>query len=215
MKRIGSVQTKDQIADVIREFIISGRLIPEQEIVQEELADQLQLSRTPVREALQQLEKEGYLERLANRHMRIRATSPDEITRAFKIIAGIEYELLDIIMVKDIDILSLEKILRKLLDTCDTNQLNKARAYELEIHRTISEITSYGYLATLHQKLLAGYPRYAIMNSDSIPEGRVNGLRVAMDLLKRKSKAELKAAVEEYYFNLAACFFGSISPSGL
>lgn len=215
MKRIGSVQTKDQIADVIREFIISGKLTPEQEIVQEELADQLQLSRTPVREALQQLEKEGYLERLANRHMRIRATSPDEIARAFKIISDIEFELLDIIMVKDIDVISLEKIFGKFIDYCDTHQVNKARAYEFEIHRTISEITGYGYLATLHQKLLAGYPRYAIMNYDSISERRVNSLRVAMDLLKRKSKTELKAAVEEYYLNLAACFFGSVSPSGL
>jgi len=52
------------------------------------------------------------------------------------------------------------------------------------------------------------------MNSDRTPSGRVNSLRNIIDLLKRKSKTELKAAVEEYYIKLAACLNGNKSTSG-
>lgn len=208
MKKIGSVQTKDQIADVLREYVISGRLIPEQEIVQEELADQLQLSRTPVREALQLLEKEGYLERLSNRHMRVRATSPDEVMRIFMIIAGIEYELMDIILGKDIDISVLSEIFGKYLGAIEESQIHQARMYELELHRAVSETTGYGYLANLHQRLLAGYPGYVIMNSDEGPAGRLKNIKRIMEALEVRSKTELKAAVGDYYLDLAACYGG-------
>lgn len=208
MKKIGSVQTKDQIADVLREYVISGRLVPEQEIVQEELADQLQLSRTPVREALQLLEKEGYLERLSNRHMRVRATSPDEIMRIFMIIAGIEYELMDIILGKGTGISGLSEIFGKFLEAIEESQIHKARVYELELHRAVSETTGYGYLANLHQRLLAGYPGYVIMNSDEGPAGRLRNIRRIMESLAVKRKPELKAAVWDYYIDLAACYGG-------
>ncbi|MBP1917631.1 GntR family transcriptional regulator [Youngiibacter multivorans] len=206
MKKIGLVQTKDQIADVLREYVISGRLVPEQEIVQEELADKLQLSRTPVREALQLLEKEGYLERLSNRHMRVRAISHDEIAKAFKIIAGIEYELMDIILVRDIDISGLNESFGKYLNSCDTELMHQARVYELELHRAVSEITGYGYLANLHQRLLAGYPGYVIMKSDKGPAGRVKSVKRILESLSLKRRPELKAAVEEYYSDLAECY---------
>ncbi|MBW8381656.1 MAG: GntR family transcriptional regulator [Youngiibacter sp.] len=211
MKKIGSAQTKDQIADILREYVISGKLASEQEIVQEELADQLQLSRTPVREALQQLEKEGYLERLSNRHMRVRATSPDEIMRVLMIIAGIEYELMGIILSRGIGISGLEELYGKYLDALDTSQVHKARVYELEIHKAVSDITGYGYLATLHQRLLAGYPHHAIMNSEKDSDGRVKSLEVIIKLLKLRSKPELKDAVEDYYSMLAECYGGENS----
>jgi DNA-binding GntR family transcriptional regulator len=203
MKKIGLVQTKDQIADVLRAYVMSGRLVPEQEIVQEELADQLQLSRTPVREALQLLEKEGYLERLSNRHMRVRAISHDEIAKAFKIIAGIEYELMEVILVRDIDISGLNEIFGKFINACDAEQIHQARVYELELHRAVSETTGYGYLANLHQRLLAGYPGYVIMNSDKGTADRVKRVKRIMEFISVKRRPELKAAVEEYYFDLA------------
>lgn len=206
MRKIGSVQTKDQIADVLREYIISGRLTPEQEIVQEELAEQLQLSRTPVREALQLLEKEGYLERLSNRHMRVRSTSQDEIAKAFKIISDIEYELMDVILVRGIEISGLNEIFAKYFSACDTGQIHQARVYEFELHKAVSETTGYGYLANLHQRLLAGYPGYVIMNSDKGPAERVKNLKGIMESLIVKKKPVLKAAVEKYYFDLAECF---------
>lgn len=52
---------EDQVADFLREEIISGRLARGTRLKQQEIALQLKISITPVREALKLLEAEGYL----------------------------------------------------------------------------------------------------------------------------------------------------------
>jgi len=52
---------REKVADSIRESIILGKVIPGSRLQEVELAEQYQTSRTPVREALRQLESEGFL----------------------------------------------------------------------------------------------------------------------------------------------------------
>jgi DNA-binding GntR family transcriptional regulator len=52
---------EEQVADFLREGIISGQFPRGSRIKQAQIAEQLQLSITPVREALKMLEAEGYL----------------------------------------------------------------------------------------------------------------------------------------------------------
>ncbi len=52
---------EEQVADFLREGIISGRLPRGTRLKQQEIAQQLKISITPVREALKLLEAEGYL----------------------------------------------------------------------------------------------------------------------------------------------------------
>jgi DNA-binding GntR family transcriptional regulator len=52
---------EDQVADFLREGILSGRLARGTRLKQQEIAQQLKISITPVREALKLLEAEGYL----------------------------------------------------------------------------------------------------------------------------------------------------------
>ena len=68
LKKLSNAQTKDRIAAILRQEIMSGRIKDGEELAQEQLAEKLELSRTPVREALQILEMEGLLKRLPNRH---------------------------------------------------------------------------------------------------------------------------------------------------
>jgi len=97
MRKVGTTQTKDQIADILREYILSGRLTSNADIVQEDLAEMLQLSRTPVREALQVLEQEGLLERLSNRHMRVVPVTQEEIYTIFQVLGALEGEILTLL----------------------------------------------------------------------------------------------------------------------
>src|SRR2546429_1091 len=53
----------DVVAEWIRARILSGDLVPGTALQQEELARQLDVSSTPVREAFLTLEAEGYVER--------------------------------------------------------------------------------------------------------------------------------------------------------
>ena len=51
-----------QVADTIREAILSGRISPGMQLVEAELAKQMNTSRAPVREALRSLGDQGLVE---------------------------------------------------------------------------------------------------------------------------------------------------------
>jgi DNA-binding GntR family transcriptional regulator len=52
---------RDRIAEMVRESIIDGRIRPGERLVEPDLASRLGVSRTPLREALLQLDSEGFV----------------------------------------------------------------------------------------------------------------------------------------------------------
>jgi GntR family transcriptional regulator of vanillate catabolism len=72
----------DYTTQELRRRILSGQVAPGERMVELELSAQLAVSRTPIRIALGELEKEGLLERLPTRGFRVRQFSVDEITNA-------------------------------------------------------------------------------------------------------------------------------------
>jgi DNA-binding GntR family transcriptional regulator len=63
--RVSGIETRtlaQQIADRLREAILSGELAAGQRLSQEALADQFEVSRVPVRDALRQLQGQGLIE---------------------------------------------------------------------------------------------------------------------------------------------------------
>ncbi len=93
MKKIERKQTRDQIAQMIRYQILSGAMKAGDELTQESIAEQLGLSRMPVREALQSLEQEGFLVRLPNRHMQVSTLAVEDVSHIFRVIAVMAAEL--------------------------------------------------------------------------------------------------------------------------
>lgn len=67
------------IFDRIREDILNGRYITGDKLVEIKLADELGVSRTPVREALKQLELDGLVENIPNRGVVVKGISKDDI----------------------------------------------------------------------------------------------------------------------------------------
>jgi DNA-binding GntR family transcriptional regulator len=86
--------TSDLIADALRQAIQQGQLRAGQVIRQEELAAQFQVSRIPVREALQQLEAEGLVSIPPNRRAVVTALTADEVREVYDLRALIEGDLL-------------------------------------------------------------------------------------------------------------------------
>lgn len=73
----------DQAFDLIRERIISNELAPMAPIRQEALAEELGISRIPVREALTRLEQQGLLHSHANRGYFVSPISAEEADEVF------------------------------------------------------------------------------------------------------------------------------------
>jgi DNA-binding GntR family transcriptional regulator len=69
--------------------IVSGGLPPGHRLRDQELAEQLGVSRTPVREALRRLEDEGLVETARNSFTRVAPVRPDRIADAFPVVAAL------------------------------------------------------------------------------------------------------------------------------
>jgi DNA-binding GntR family transcriptional regulator len=74
----------------ISEAMLSGTLAPGSRLVMDVLAAQLQISRTPVRDALQRLEREGLIEPAGRRGLVVRTLGPDDVRQLFESREAIE-----------------------------------------------------------------------------------------------------------------------------
>ena len=70
---------RNEIFDLLSEQIITGKYIPGQWLRQDELATQLGVSQTPVREALDLLVSAGLAERVPYRGVRVLNVTQDDI----------------------------------------------------------------------------------------------------------------------------------------
>jgi DNA-binding GntR family transcriptional regulator len=77
-------------AELIRAAIVEGRLEPGQRLKEEELARELGISRTPVREALLVLQTEGLLEAAPNRGAAVRTFDADDLDDLYQLRAVLE-----------------------------------------------------------------------------------------------------------------------------
>jgi DNA-binding GntR family transcriptional regulator len=78
------------VAQRLRSLIVEGGIAPGQKLNERELAEQLQVSRTPLREALKLLTAEGLVEHLPNRGAIAVQLSADDVAHAFEVMAALE-----------------------------------------------------------------------------------------------------------------------------
>ncbi|MER5935048.1 GntR family transcriptional regulator [Streptomyces sp. NPDC002054] len=69
---------RQQIADALRDEVLAGRLPPGQEFTVKQIAEQYEVSATPVREALVDLSAQGLLESVQHRGFRVKVFTVDD-----------------------------------------------------------------------------------------------------------------------------------------
>ena len=90
--REGSLVRNASVAatGLIREAIVDGRLRPGQRLKEEELARELGISRTPVREALLMLQAEGLVDATPNRGATVRTYTAEDLDDLYQLRALLE-----------------------------------------------------------------------------------------------------------------------------
>jgi DNA-binding GntR family transcriptional regulator len=74
----------------LREAIVSGRLLPNQRLVETELGDELGVGRSAIRTALARLDQEGLVEHERNRGARVRLVEEDEAVEILEARSALE-----------------------------------------------------------------------------------------------------------------------------
>jgi DNA-binding GntR family transcriptional regulator len=89
IKKNGSKSLRENIVEALEETIYSGYFPPGFRLIESELADKLKISRTPVREALLQLESKGLVKILPNKGAVVAIRSVDEIGEIYIIFGAL------------------------------------------------------------------------------------------------------------------------------
>jgi DNA-binding GntR family transcriptional regulator len=84
------VSKSDMVTDVLRNLITDRQLSPGTPLRQRELAEQFDVSYTPVREALRRLESEGLVVSDVHRGATVARTEPEELEENYRILAALE-----------------------------------------------------------------------------------------------------------------------------
>lgn len=87
---MGNVTNVDRALSALRQMIFSGELPPGSDHLETELADQLGMSRTPVREAALMLQAQGLVEMRPRRGIRIRPVSSKDMAEIYDILTELE-----------------------------------------------------------------------------------------------------------------------------
>lgn len=184
LSKLDNTQTKDRIAKILRQEIISGRFKNGEQLTQEQIAQYLNTSRIPVREAFLILELEGFLSRLPNRHVLVVGPKIDLLKEIFELIASVEIQIIKIL-------LNSKKDIRNIL-VADAKQFRQV---------LLTEIDNY-FIKENYSRLLVGYPQYVWDNIEkkSSDEDLHNSLIASIQTHELKAIAKF---VYKYYFSLA------------
>lgn len=80
----------DALSDRLREMIVEGSLAPGEKINERELCEAFGVSRTPLREAVQALAKEGLVQITPRRGARVAPMTVDDLDEVFPIMGALE-----------------------------------------------------------------------------------------------------------------------------
>lgn len=129
----------DVIADDVRERILSGEMVEGETIRQEALAEEYDVSRMPIREALKRLDAEGLVQLTNNRGASVTKHSLREIGEIFDLRILIEVDMFRraIPKMKAPDFARCQKLLAEMDASYDANDVAKWGGLNFEYHSAL------------------------------------------------------------------------------
>jgi DNA-binding GntR family transcriptional regulator len=142
--RKNSLSIREKTYENLKSNILSGRFSSGTRLTEEHLAEELGVSRTPVREALHKLEQDGLIEPLESRGFCIPLDSPEEIEDLFDLRTVLEGYTLRIICerITDEQVAKLEKIVEKAEDAYLRKRIDEIFQWNTEFHDTLHNLVA-------------------------------------------------------------------------
>lgn len=151
MKPVGSKKgnsLQERVYNNLKSAIIRGEVESNTRLVEEELAARMQTSRTPVREAFQKLEKEGFLERRAKVGYAVKGLYENDVEELFEVRTVLDCYagFLAAQRATAEDIRVMEEIVKKEKESLDKMDIDEFVSSDNQFHDCI-------YLASKDQRL--------------------------------------------------------------
>ena len=155
-KPIKPVTLRHRIVEIIRQAITSGELGPGDRVVELQLAKQLGVGNTAVREALFELERAGLVTRIPNKGSFITKMTLEDAQQIFRIrkeLEGLAVELaLEHMSPTDLD--TLQGFVDGMRTAAEASDFERFYQNDLEFHRALWRLSQNRYLASTLETLV-------------------------------------------------------------
>jgi DNA-binding GntR family transcriptional regulator len=198
---------KEDIFDVLHEKIISGTYKPGDWLRQDDIATQLGVSMTPVREALDLLVSAGLAERVPYRGVRVREMSTRDVVEAY----GLRLVLEAVIAqeaarnITPEQVAALEAILEKMKKHETLQDVSSERQSSREFHTAVAEATRNDLLIKLYAIVTNAFPdwllyealfRYPELLADSMLSTYQEHVAIVDALKNRDGELAMQKSIE-------------------
>jgi DNA-binding GntR family transcriptional regulator len=154
---------KDNLAAYFRQEIIGGRLAPGEKIVEVKYAKLLGLSQTSVREAINILMAEGYVQKGSGRTAQVTKLSDEDITHSYEIRAVLEGYCARIVAQKKADLSEFEQSLSDMRSAIECRNFNAFYDRDLQFHLLLAEKTGNGMVVQALKRIILPLFAFVVM----------------------------------------------------
>ncbi len=197
-----SFSLTDEIADVVRERILKGEYEIGEKIKENQIATELRVSRTPIREAFKILENEGLIDYVPNRGCFAKGFTKQDVEDIYAV-----REALEALAVNwAVDRIS-EKEIAALEEQCDLMEFytkKKDRKKVLEMNSSFHDIIYASARSRFLAQVLRSYKEYidktrkSIFYEQSYLESILVEHRAILDAIKDRDKERAAAAMTKH-----------------
>jgi len=190
------ISKSDLVTDALRELITDRQLSPGTPLRQRDLAEQFDVSYTPVREALRRLEAEGLVARDVHRGATVAGTEPEELAENYRILAALEAlaGTLAVPKISDGDIAEVEDLYQQVA-ACDPGDERLAELNR-RFHFRIYECARSPMLLLLMRLLWRSFPAGPQAGRPHAESVRQHAQLI--EALKRRDEDQVAAVIREH-----------------
>lgn len=140
-----AIPVRERTYEFLKTNLLSGRFSPGDRLVEEQLAGELGVSRTPIREALHKLELEGLVEPIGTRGFRVPRDSLEEIDELFELRTVLEGYTMRIVceVISDETMERLKEFIRNAEDALIRKKVDEVFKWNTHFHDTIHDLVSH------------------------------------------------------------------------
>jgi DNA-binding GntR family transcriptional regulator len=199
LSEIRPINLREQVVEQVKTAIIEGRLKPGDHMVEATLTKQLGVSRTPLREALILLEREGLVESFPNRGTFVRRFDVRDVSAIFSMRIALENFAADLIIktLDQSDFERLEGLIEEQRRYIRSKDFKHVRTTDMSFHRYLIERSEHPLLIRNWSEIVAQIAALLYMRAEALPNYN-ESLAIAdhkkiLEAYKAKNLAKVKA----------------------
>jgi DNA-binding GntR family transcriptional regulator len=163
---------KDNLAAYFRQEIVSGRLAPGEKIAEVKYAKLLKLSQTSVREAINILMAEGFVQKGSGRTARVTRLSYEDVTHSYELRAVLEGYCARIVAQNKSDLSELEQTLADMSAAAACNNINAFYERDLRFHLLLAELTGNRMLVQTLRRIIVPLFAFVVVHTVRTQKGQ-------------------------------------------